>query len=341
MEGDYMKVRLPGRQYPSVIGRRLLALLAVMVLGITCAYPGLAQKYPSKPIRLVLPYPAGTGTDIIARVIGQELAERLGHPVVTDNRPGGASLIGFDIVAKASADGHTLLVAAPSLTIAPALHESLPFDVLKDFAPIMRVTSAPLVLIVNPALQVSTVKEFVALARAKPGQLNFASGGIGGSIHMGMELLNSVAGIKVTHVAYKGSPQALIDLISGQVHSMTNIISSSLPHIASGKLKALGVTGPTRISVLPAVPTIAEAGVPGYEVLQWHGLLAPAGTPAAVVKLLANETRQIMSVQGVKDSLSKQGFDPAADGPDEFAKLLQVEVVKWRKVVRDSGTRIN
>jgi tripartite-type tricarboxylate transporter receptor subunit TctC len=337
-----MKVHHPGSKYSSLgIGRATLACLTVILLVFACVRPGMAQKYPSKPIRLVLPYPAGTGTDIIARVIGQELAERLGHPVVTDNRPGGASLIGFDIVAKASPDGHTLLVAAPSLTIAPALHESLPFDVLKDFAPVMRVTSAPLVLIVNPALQVSTVKEFVALARAKPGQLNFASGGIGGSIHMGMELLNSVAGIKVTHVAYKGSPQALIDLLSGQVHSMTNIISSSLPHIASGKLKALGVTGPTRISVLPAVPTIAEAGVPGYEVLQWHGFLAPAGTPSHIVKLLEGETRRIMGMQSIKESLSKQGFEPASDGPDEFAKLLKVEVGKWRKVVRDSGTRIN
>ena len=324
-------------------GRKRVALILFPLLASTVAPMGFCRDnaYPAKPIRLVVPYPAGSGTDTIARVIGHKLAERLGYGVVVDNRPGGASIIGLDLVAKANPDGHTVLVAAPSLTISPALQDKLPFDVIKDFAPVIRATSAPLVLIVAPSIGVSTVKEFIALARAKPGFLNFASGGIGGSIHMGMELLNSMAHIKVTHIAYKGSPQALVDLIAGQVHSITNIIASSLPHIAQGRVKALGVTGPARISVLPTVPTIAEAGVPGYEVLQWHGLLVPAKTPQHIIQLLETETRQIMNLQSVKDTLSAQGFDPAADGPAEFAALLKTEVAKWTKVVRDTGARPN
>lgn len=323
-------------------GRRIFRVLPVVLFpALIAAAHGAAQPYPAKPIRLVVPYPAGSGTDTIARSIGLKLAESMDATVVVDNRPGGASIIGLDLVAKASPDGYTVLVAAPSLTIAPALQDKLPFNALTDFAPVMRVTSAPLVLIVTPSIAVSTVKEFVALARAKPGYLNFASGGIGGSIHMGMELLNSMAGIKVTHVAYKGSPQALVDLIAGQIHSMTNIIASSLPHIAQGRVKALGVTGPSRISVLPTVPTIAEAGVAGYEVLQWHGLLVPAKTPQDIIRRLEKEVRQIMSVASVKDTLSAQGFDPAADGPAEFAALLKTEVAKWTKVVRDTGARPN
>lgn len=321
--------------------RHVLLLLALFLSGIAPVGFGRDLAYPTKPIRLVVPYPAGSGTDTIARVVGQKLAERLGYTVVVDNRPGGASIIGLDLVAKANPDGYTILVAAPSLTISPALHEKLPFDVIKDFAPIIRVTSAPLILIVTPSIGVSTVREFISLARSKPGQLNFASGGIGGSIHMGMELLNSMSQIKVVHVAYKGSPQALVDLISGQVHSMTNIVASSLPHIAQGRVKALGVTGPTRIAVLPAVPTIAEAGVPGYEVMQWHGLLVPAKTPRDIVNVVEKETRQVMSMQSVKDTLSSQGFDPVSDGPSEFAQLLKLEVVKWSKVVRDTRARAN
>ena len=315
-----------------------LAVLCQPASGASTAQDG---TYPSRPVRLVVPYPSGTGTDTIARVIGQRLAERTGASFVVDNRPGGASIIGIALVAKALADGYTVLVGAPSLTISPALQASTPFDVLRDFAPVIRVTSAPLVMVVAPQIGTATLKDFLALARSRPSQLNFASGGIGGSIHMGMELLNAMAMIKVVHVPYKGSPQALVDLLSGQVHAMTNIVSSSLPHIAQGRLVALGVTSPARIPVLPSVPTIAEAGVPGYELMQWHGLLLPSRTPAAIVRRLEAETREVMKLAAVRDSLAAQGFDPVAEGPSAFGAMLKEELVKWARVVRDSGARPN
>jgi tripartite-type tricarboxylate transporter receptor subunit TctC len=311
------------------------------LIGIAASVPARADEYPARPIRLVVPYPAGSGTDTIARIVAQRLSDRLGSSVVVDNRPGGASIIGLDVVAKANPDGYTVLVAAPSFTIAPALQPRLPFDIVKDFAPVIRVTSAPLVLVVTPSIGVTTVKEFVTLARSKPGQLNFGSGGIGGSIHMGMELLNHMAKIKVVHVPYKGSPQALVDLLSGQIHAMTNVVSSSLPHVSQGKLVALGVTGSTRIPVLPAVPTIAEAGVPGYEVMQWHGLVVPASTPLTIVKRLEHETRELMALQAVRDALSNKGFEPVAKGPAEFAAFLKTELAKWKQVVRTSGVSAN
>jgi tripartite-type tricarboxylate transporter receptor subunit TctC len=323
----------------SSVAAGFACLQAVSAMGAAAAAAAAADGYPSRPVRLVVPYPAGTGTDTIARVIGQRLAERMGASFVIDNRPGGASIIGIDLVAKALPDGYTVLVGAPSLTISPALQASIPFDVVRDFAPVIRVTSAPLVMVVAPQIGTATLKEFLALARAKPGQLNFASGGIGGSIHMGMELLNSMAKIKVVHVPYKGSPQALVDLLSGQVHAMTNIVSSSLPHVAQGRLVALGVTGSTRIAVLPHVPTVSEAGVPGYELMQWHGLLVPAKTPAAVIRRLESETREVMKVAAVRESLASQGFEPVAEGPVPFAAMLKEELVKWSRVVRDSGAR--
>ena len=262
-----------------------------------------------------------------------------GYTVVVDNRPGGGTIIGMDIVAKANPDGHTLLVATTSLAITPGLTDKLPFHPIRDFAPINYMDSAPLLMVVAPGINVSSLKEFLALVRSKPGELNYASSGNGGAIHLSMELLKSMTGIKIAHVPYKGSPAALLDVLAGRVPVMFNIISSSTPHLASGKLRALGVTGATRAATLPNVPTIAEAGVPGYEAVSWHGLLAPAGTPAAVVNVLYDHSRRIMTEPDVKQALEAQGFDIRNEPPDRFAAFVKSEVAKWTKVVKESGAK--
>jgi tripartite-type tricarboxylate transporter receptor subunit TctC len=301
----------------------------------------LAQSFPAKPIRLVVPYPAGTGTDIVARAVSQTLSMRRGFSVVVDNRPGGGTIIGMDIVSKALPDGYTLLMATTSFAIAPGLNEHLPFDPIKDFAPIILMDSAPLLLVVAPGLNVNSLKELLARARSRPDELNYASSGNGGAIHLAMELLKSMADVKLTHIPYKGSPAALVDVLSGRVAVMFNIISSSTPYISSGKLRALAVSGATRSPALPNVPTVAEAGVPGYEAVSWHGLLAPAKTPASVILRLYEEVHRMLQEPGIKQTLESQGFDIRGESPAKFEAFAKSEVVKWTKVVKDSGARVD
>lgn len=299
-----------------------------------------AQTFPAKPIRLVVPYPAGSGTDIVARAVGQKLSMRPGYNVVVDNRPGGGTIIGMDIVAKSIADGYTLLMATTSLAIAPGLNDRLPFDPIRDFAPITLLDSAPLLLVANPNLNISSIKDLIALAKAKPGELNYASSGNGGAIHLAMELLKSMTGIRINHIPFKGSPAALLDILAGRVPVMFNIISSSTPHIQSGKLRALAVSGATRSAALPAVPTVAEAGVPGYEAVSWHGLLAPAGAPANVIAAIHDETVRILREPDIKQALEAQGFDIRGENAAKFGAFVRSEVAKWTRVVKDSGARV-
>lgn len=315
-----------------------LHALTWLLLG---AAPAHAENYPSRPVRLVVPYPAGSGTDLVARAIAQSLSERFGKAVVVDNRPGGGTVIGMDLVAKAPADGYTLLAATTSLAITPGLYARLPFDPVRDFAPIMLLDTAPLVLVAFPGRNVTSVRELVAAARAQPAQLNYASSGNGGAIHLAMELLKFMTGVKITHIPYKGSPAALQDLLAGRVDVMFNIVSSSVPHITSGKLRALGISGLKRSQLLPDVPTVAEAGIAGFEAVSWHGLLAPARTPAAVIKRLEAEVASVLNGATVRAVLSAQGFDIKGEGAGRFRTFIGGEIKKWTQVVKASGAQID
>ncbi len=318
-----------------------MAVVCSGVMNIVLSTASPAQSFPAKPIRMVVPYPAGTGTDIVARAIAQKLSMRPGYSVVVDNRPGAGTIIGMDIVSKANPDGYTLLMATTSLAITPGLTENLPFDPIKSFAPIILLDSAPLLLVANPNLNISSVKDLLALAKAKPGELNYASSGNGGAIHLAMELLKSMADVRMNHIPYKGSPAALLDVLSGRVPVMFNIISSSTPYIASGKLRALAVSGATRSAALPNVPTIAEAGVAGYDAVSWHGLLAPAGTPATVINAVHDAALKTLREADLRQTLEAQGFDIRGENAAKFGAFLKAEVAKWTRVVKNSGARVD
>lgn len=298
-----------------------------------------AQDYPTRPVRVVVPFAAGGPNDIIARLVGQKLAEALGQQVVVDNRPGAGGNIGTDSVAKAPPDGYTLLSAGPGSLIMNPLMGKVPYDTARDFAPVSLMASAPNVLVVHPSVPAGTVRELIALARAQPGRLNYASGGTGSSAHLAPALFAAMAGIDLTHVPYKGTGPGLNDLLGGQVQLAIFGIPPLLPHIKSGKLRALAVTGKRRSSELPDVPTVDEAGVPGYEVSPWYGLLAPAGTPPAIVARLASEVTRIVRAAEMRGKLAAQGAEPAGGTPEETAAIIRADTVLWTRVIRAAGIR--
>ena len=301
-----------------------------------------AQAYPQKPIRLVVGVPAGGTTGVVARLVGQKLGEQLGQQVVIENRGGAGGNIGAELVAKAPPDGYTLFLATiGTMTINPSLYSKMPFDTLRDFAAISQLTSMPQLLVVHPSVPVKSVKELIAYAKARPGQLNFASGGAGTAIHLAGELFRTMAGVDMVHVAYKGSAPAMTDLIGGQVTVMFDQILTALPHVQSGKLRALGVTTEKRSPAAPQIPTIAEAALPGYAVTTWHGLLAPAGTPREVVNRLSSETARALQSPDIRDRFAAQGVDPVSSTPEQFAAMMKSELEKWRKVIAASGTKID
>ena len=319
--------------------------LILLFLGVLGALGGLggegafAQNYPVRPIRMIVAYPPGGGTDIVGRMMAQKLGENLGQTVVVDNRGGATGNIGTELAARATPDGYTLLMGnvAPN-AINVSLFKKLPFDPVKDFAPVSLVAVTPNILVGQPSLPVKTVKDLVALAKAKPGALNFPSAGVGSSSHLAGEMLKTLAGIDMVHVPYKGGGPALIALLSGQVQIMFATLPAAMPHVKSGKLRPVAVTTSRRSQALPELPTIAESGVSGYEAATWYGLLAPAGTPKAIVgrlhaeivKILATDTRQF---------LMAQGFEPAGTAPAEFAGYIKSEIAKWGKVIRDAGIK--
>ncbi len=313
----------------------------ILVASIFYLPSALGQTYPMKPIRLVVPYPAGSGTDIVARTVGQKLSQQSGYSVVIDNRPGGGTIIGMDLVAKAIPDGYTLLMATTSLAISPGLNDHLPFDPIRDFSPIILLDSAPLVLVTNPNLHITHVKDLIALAKNKPDELNYASSGNGGAIHLAMELFKSMTNTRMNHIPFKGSPAALMDVVAGRVSLMFNIISSSTQHMASGKLRALAVSGATRSAALPNVPTVAESGVPGYEAVSWHGLLAPAGTKSIIISELNKKIVYILRQPDVKETFQAQGFDIRGEDALKFGAFVRIEVAKWTQVVKHSNVRID
>ena len=330
--------------------RTLKVQFFCVTVAMVCVSPGgaLAQGvaksdvYPDRPVRLVIPWPAGGGTDIVARIIVQRMSENMGQPFVVDNRAGASGIIGTDLTAKALADGYTLLMGNTATNATNAsVYRKLPYDPLKDFSPISLCADSPYIMSVNPTVPAKSVKEFIALATAKPGQLNFGSGGSGSAPHLAAALFNYLAGINVLHVPYKGGAAHTPALVAGEVQVTFTNPPEVMPFIKSGKLRALAVTSAKRSASMPEVPTVAEAGVPGYEFTIWWGLLAPARTPQSIVQRLYAEAKKSVQAVDVKEKLNVQGVDGVGSSPDEFSALISREVSKWQKVAKDAGIQLD
>jgi len=321
----------------------LRAALAALVFSAVFLSAGgaQAQAWPSKPIRFIVPFPPGGATDIITRVISTKLAEQLGQAVVVENRPGAGGSIGSDMVAKAAPDGYTILMATNSThSIGPVLNPKIPYVVERDFAPVSEVAISPDILVASPALGVNTVREFVALAKSKPGQLNFASSGNGTIVHLSGELFKNMAGIDLVHVPYKGTALAIPDLISGRVAILFENIIAALADVKGGKVKALALSGPVRSALFPELPTIAESGLPGFETFTYFGVFAPAGTPREIVARLNGELVKLLKTPEMRDALARQGAEPVGSSPEQLAAVVRSESDKWAKVIKSAGVKI-
>ena len=309
---------------------------------LLAASPALAQQpYPTKPIKMFIPFPAGGPTDILGRLVSQKLTEAWGHNIVIDNRPGGGGMIGASLAAKSPPDGYTLyLGGVTTLCIAPSVHKNMQYDPIRDFQPVTQGLISPLLLMVHPSLPVRTVKEFIALARAKPGQINYASSGPGGSGHLAGEYFRMLTKTNIVHVPYRGAPPALNDLVSGHIQVMFGTMLASVPLARNGKLRAIAVTGPQRSAAIAEVPTFAESGLPTYDASSWNGFLVPAGTPRAIVDKLNAEIVKALRAPGVLDRLAADGPIPVGNTPEQFAAVIKSETVKWGEVVRAAGIKI-
>jgi tripartite-type tricarboxylate transporter receptor subunit TctC len=314
-----------------------IAALGCLLIAVTAAQ---AQTYPNKAVRLVVPFAAGGSTDIIGRTVAQKLNELWGQPVLVDNRPGGSTVIGTDVVSKSPPDGYTLLVTPAPFTIVPSLTTTkLPYDPAKDFEPITLINTTPLVVVVNPGVPATSIKELIALARSKPGSLNFGSSGSGGSNHLAGELFNAMAGVKMVHIPYKGNAPALTDLVGGHVDLVFNGLTSALPLIKSGKLRALAVTSLARTGSLPDMPTLDELGLKGFQAVAWNGLNAPGRTPKDIIgKINADVLRVIRSPELV-ERLKAEGSDPVGNSPEQYSAFLRDEITKWAKVIQFAGVK--
>jgi len=293
-------------------------------------------EYPVKPIRIIVPFAPGGPNDILARLIGQKFTESWGKQVIVDNRPGGGTIIGTDLAAHATPDGYTLLMVSTSHAVNVSLVKKLPYDTLRDFTPVVHLTASPNVLVTNPSLPVSSVRELIALAKAKPGEINYASGGNGTATHLAGELLCIMGGVKMTHVPYKGASPATIDLLSGSVSWMFGTILPTLPHIKAGRLRAIAVSGAKRSAALPDVPTVGET-LNGFEASSWYGIFTAAKTPRAIVTKLNRESIRILDSADMRDYLVREGSEPGDGTPEEFAAYFKAEVAKWARVIRDAG----
>jgi tripartite-type tricarboxylate transporter receptor subunit TctC len=324
-------------------GRSLRRLLAGIGATALAVYGGVsfAQDYPTRPVRLLVGFTAGGGTDSVARIFGTKLAENLGQSVVIDNRAGAGGNIAAVVTARAAPDGYTLHIVPSSFATNPSLYSSAGYDPVKEFAPVTFIASSAYVLETHPKLPARTVKEFVALARAKPGQFNYASGGTGTPSHLGIELLKSMTGMDIVHVPYKGGGLALADLIGGQVSLYLDPLVLAMPYVQSGRTRALAVSSATRVSVLPDVPTIAESGVPGFEMLGWYAIVAPAGTPRRIVDILHGHIARTLQSPDVRSRFLALGIDPVGQGPEELARFMRAEIDKWTKVIRASGAKVD
>ena len=315
--------------------------LPFAAVALICALPAAAQEYPARSIRMVVPFPAGGGSDIVARVLAQRLTATLGQTMVADNRAGASGNIAAEIVAKAPADGYTLLFANSSLSISPAAYTKLSFDPVKDFAPISMVSSYPFVLVSHPSLPVKTVRDLVALAKVKPEALTFSTAGAGTMSHFAMELMQLLTSAKLTHLPYKGAAPAGIAVMSGEAHVSFLVMPVAQAQIRVNRLRGLGVAAKTRAAVIPQVPTMEEAGVKGHIALQWNGFFAPAATPRAIIDKLHRETVAALSNTDVKQRLADEGADPVGSSPAEFAAFFRSEAAKWGDVAKRSGTKLD
>ena len=316
-------------------------LVAVLAAALCAGISAQAQTYPAKAVRIIVPFAAGGPADIYARFIGQRLSEALAHPFVIENRPGAGSVIGTDAVAKATADGYTLLMMSNTHTVNESLIPNKPFDLMRDFAPVAPINYSDLVLVVHPSVKANNLKELIALAKANPKGMNYASSGPGTPYHMAGELFKAMAEIDVVHVPYKGSSGARTDILGGQVQMMFDAITTMAPNVRAGKLKAFGTTGKVRSSVLHDVPTIAEAGVAGYEATIWLGIMAPTGTPKAVIDKLNAEIAKIVNRADVKKAWQEQGAEPMTMTPEQFGQYLREDITKWARIVKTSGAKVD
>ncbi|MBC8022535.1 MAG: tripartite tricarboxylate transporter substrate binding protein [Burkholderiales bacterium] len=312
-----------------------------VLAAVLAATAGLAfgQAYPAKPVKVIVPFAAGGPADIYARVIGERLQASLGQSFVVENRPGGGAIIGTDAVAKSAPDGYTLLMMSNTHTVNESLFAQKPYVLLRDLTPVAPVNYSDLVMVVHPSVPANTVTEFIALAKSKPGGLNYASSGPGTPYHMAGELFKAMAGVDIVHVPYKGSAGARTDILGGQVHMMFDAITTMAPNVRAGKLKALGTSGKSRSTVLPEAPTISEAGVPGYDAVIWLGIMAPAGTPRAIVDRLNAEITRAVNAPEMKDAWAKQGAVAMSMSPDEFGRFMRDDIEKWARIVRISGAK--
>lgn len=315
------------------------SLPALVLAACLAAAPAFAQ-YPAKPIRYIVPFPPAGATDILARVVADKLAPVLGQSVVVENRPGAAGNTGTEAVAKSDPDGYTMLQVTAAQSISETLYAKLGYKLLRDLQPVALVAEVPNVMVVNPEVPAQNVREFIEYAKARPGKVNFASSGSGTTIHMSGELFKMLTGVDLVHVPYKGSAQAIVDLISGQVSVMFDNLPASMPHIRSGKLRALAITTATRYPGLPDLPTVAESGVPGYESSAWFGIMMPAGVPRDIVARINAEVNKILVLPDVRERLDQQGAIPRPMSPEQFGAMIQSEIVKWGKVVKASGARV-
>ena len=317
--------------------KHLTVLTQALISGVLIAIVGPAagqQAYPSKPIRFIVPYAAGSGTDILARTIGPKLAEGLGQQVFVDNRGGGNTVIGSEALIRSAPDGHTIMMVAATHVIVPSLLTKVPYDPIKDFAPVANLSRNELALVLHPSVPAKTLKEFIALAKSKPGQLNFGSPGTGTVTHLSIELFNMTVGIKMQHVPYNGPGPLTIDLLGGHIDWSLQAPITIIPHIRSGKMKALAITGTTRLAALPQLPTFAEAGLPGYAVKIWFGVLAPGATPKPIIGRLSAEFSKLLLLPDFREKLSAQGLDPFLLDTEQFAALIKADFAMWAKVIK-------
>lgn len=332
----------PGSQTQSFTPRRRAMLLTTLAVGLLAGAvaPVRADTWPSRPIQLLIPYPPGGSADLLARPVAAKLQERLGQPVVLEYRPGAGGTIATQALARAKPDGYTLIMVLAAHAINASLYPKLPYDTRKDFAPVSLVANLPLIVAGSPSLRANTIGELIAEAKAAPGKLTFGSAGNGNTGHLAGELFNSMTGVKMTHVPYKGSAPVVTAMLAGEVQLTFDSISTSMPHIRSGKLRALAVTSGKRAALAPDVPTLAEAGVPGFDINGWYAILAPAGTPPAVVDRLSKEIATVIAEPGMKKQLAANGYEPVGSTPAALGAHIDAEIDRWSKVVKESGARL-
>jgi tripartite-type tricarboxylate transporter receptor subunit TctC len=328
------------RQHVNIEGRSNMHRIMVggsIALGVLAVPPAVAADYPTKPVRVIVALAPGGGTDTSARLLAQKLADAFGQTFVVDNRPGAGALLGTELAAKAPADGYTLTVVSPEFTVNPSLRRNVPYEPLRDFAPIVRMTLGQYIVSVRPAFPPNSVKELIAYAKANPGQINFGSSGTGSANHLGGELFNSMAGVRMQHVPYKGAGPALAALLAGEVQVVFSSTTAVIGHVRAGRAKALAVTGPKRSPVVPEVPTVTESGLPGFEVTGWYGLLAPRKTPGEIIQRLNTQANRVLP--DLRARFAELGSEVIGGTPDEFAAFIKADQEKWAKVIKSSGAR--